>query len=620
MLVVPSDPPPTTAARYAPWVDLSFSRLPSVTSSGRSVLFISDRGGIPHPWSVPLDGGEPKRVFGGEERIEPVLASPDSEEAIFGVDAGGDEHWQLRWLLLKAGAEPVALTDDPKVIHNPGAWRGNGHFLYTSNRRDPRFFDAYEVDVRHPGQDRCLLQKDGWVSVRAARGDRALFTHNRTNLDADLFLLQGDTMHHLNPHEGELSVQGAALGKDAVYVGSNPGREFAALIRYKPGRSSHEFLREYPGDVELVEANPQGTQLALTVNRQGWSELHVYDLSTGEDRPLTSGPPGVVEGISWTPDGSKFVYDLSSMAEGKELYVRNVETGKEKRLTRAPVPLPARIPDPKLSQVRTEDGLQVPCWEYLPPHGAPLGTVLWLHGGPEAQARPIYQPTIGFLAAEGWRVVVPNVRGSAGYGRTYVHLDDVRKRMDSVRDLRDLARSLEKAGKGTWGKFGVIGGSYGGFLVLSALCTYPDAWGAGVDIVGISNFVTFLERTGPWRRKVREAEYGSLEADGEFLARISPLHHAEKIQAPLLVIHGSNDPRVPLHEAEQIVQNLQGRHRPVELLTYANEGHGLVRRENRIEAYARAADFFRAHLLSKPTPSRSAAEQAAEEARIYGGE
>ena len=193
-------------------------------------------------------------------------------------------------------------------------------------------------------------------------------------------------------------------------------------------------------------------------------------------------------------------------------------------------------------------------------------------------------------------MIQPNVRGSTGYGRKYVHLDDVRLRMDSVRDLSDLVTALVARGVAAPGKVGIVGGSYGGFMVLSAISTYPKLWGAAVDFVGIANFVSFLERTGVWRRKVREDEYGSLERDRDFLESISPIRHTDQIRCPLLVVHGANDPRVPVGEAEQIVAELTRRKVPVEYLRYENEGHGLVRRENRREAYARAAFFFASHL------------------------
>jgi dipeptidyl aminopeptidase/acylaminoacyl peptidase len=266
-------------------------------------------------------------------------------------------------------------------------------------------------------------------------------------------------------------------------------------------------------------------------------------------------------------------------------------------VTRSPTPLPGPAIEPSLHRISAEDGLEVPYWEYAPSSGTPRGTILSVHGGPEAQARPYFYSGIhSFLVSEGWRVIEPNVRGSTGYGRTYVHLDDVRRRMDSVRDLRDLVRALASEGKAPPGRVGVFGGSYGGFMVLAAITTYPELFSAAAEFFGIANFVTFLERTGPWRRKVREDEYGSLEHDREYLATISPIHHVDRIVAPLLVAHGDNDVRVPLEETEQIVAALKRRGVPVEFLRYANEGHGFSRLENQLDSYGRTVEFFDRYL------------------------
>jgi dipeptidyl aminopeptidase/acylaminoacyl peptidase len=193
-------------------------------------------------------------------------------------------------------------------------------------------------------------------------------------------------------------------------------------------------------------------------------------------------------------------------------------------------------------------------------------------------------------------VFVPNVRGSTGYGYEYQSLDDVRLRMDSVADLQHAVFYLRESGIADSRRIAVMGGSYGGFMVLSALTTYPDLWAAGVDIVGVANFVTFLENTGPWRRKLREAEYGSLENDREFLEQISPIRSVERISAPLFVVHGANDPRVPVGEAEQIVAALRERNVPVEYMRFEDEGHGLVKRANRLIAYPAIARFLDEHV------------------------
>jgi dipeptidyl aminopeptidase/acylaminoacyl peptidase len=234
--------------------------------------------------------------------------------------------------------------------------------------------------------------------------------------------------------------------------------------------------------------------------------------------------------------------------------------------------------------------------------------VVVVHGGPEGQYRPTFQPVAQYLAMAGFAVLAPNVRGSSGYGKSYMHLDDVRKRMDSVADLAYAAYWLRDTGGADPDRIAVYGGSYGGFMVLAALTTYPDLWAAGVDLVGIANFVTFLENTGPWRRHLREAEYGSLEHDRAFLEEISPINKVDRIRAPLLVIHGANDPRVPIGEAEQMVAHLKSLGRTVDFLRLDDEGHQIAKLKNKLRAYPMALDFLQQNLMGDSVRSRAAAE------------
>jgi dipeptidyl aminopeptidase/acylaminoacyl peptidase len=265
---------------------------------------------------------------------------------------------------------------------------------------------------------------------------------------------------------------------------------------------------------------------------------------------------------------------------------------------------PSELAAAELVQYPTFDGRQIPAFLFSPPDAKRDGSgsaVFFVHGGPESQSRAVFNPVIQFLANRGFNVIAPNVRGSSGYGKTYLKLDDIEKRMDSVKDLAAGAEWVVKAGLAHPKRIAVMGGSYGGFMVLAALTTNPELWAAGVDIVGIANFVTFMERTGPWRRKLREAEYGSLEHHRDLLEAISPIHKADRIVAPLFVVHGANDPRVPIHEAEQLVAKLTELDRPVEYHRYENEGHGLAKLPNKLDAYPKIADFLDRHLGAQQT-------------------
>jgi dipeptidyl aminopeptidase/acylaminoacyl peptidase len=587
--------------RLAQWLKVSHAFQPSVSNDGREILFLSDRSGLPQAWRTSVSGGTARRLSQSTERVGRVDASPSSPRAVLSRDAGGNEAWQLELIPLsragtRAASRARALTSDPKVMNLPFGWMEDGRrYLFSSNARDSRFFDVYSIDVDTRAPPEQIWSGDGWQMAAATRGDRILVLRYNTFLNVDLFLLDSGKSTHLNPHRDEVSVSSCAIGTDGVYVATNPGRELLALFRYPFDGSSPELVREFPGEVELVRAPPDGEALGVVVNRDGWSELHVLECRTGADRRLAIEPRGVITELEWFPDGNTYAIALS-WPNGSEIFLGHRTGGRIRRITQSPVRTPARVPDPRLRSVTAEDGLEIPYFEHRGGARSSRGVLLWVHGGPEGQARPGFDPALGFVLSEGWTVIQPNIRGSTGYGRTYVHLDDVRKRMDSIRDLRDIANALIRSGTARTGRIGIIGGSYGGFAVLSAITTYPDLWGAAVDFFGIANFVTFLERTAEWRRTQREAEYGSLKRDRAFLKSISPIHQLERVRTPLLVLHGRNDPRVPIGEAEQITAALQKMGRPVELLTFDNEGHGFVHRENQLESWNRSMNFMAKYL------------------------
>jgi Dipeptidyl aminopeptidases/acylaminoacyl-peptidases len=230
------------------------------------------------------------------------------------------------------------------------------------------------------------------------------------------------------------------------------------------------------------------------------------------------------------------------------------------------------------------------------PPTAGYPTIVDIHGGPESQRRPSFSSVRQYFLNHGYAVFEPNVRGSSGYGRTYSELDDVENRLDSVADIKSAVEWLSDYPEVDPDRVAVKGGSYGGFMVLSALTEYPELWAAGIDIVGIANFVTFLENTGDWRRSLREREYGSLEDDRAFLEEISPINNVESIQAPLFVLHGANDPRVPVDEARQIAEEAGEQGVPVRKLIFDDEGHGFSKRDNQIEAYSEIVEFLDTHV------------------------
>jgi dipeptidyl aminopeptidase/acylaminoacyl peptidase len=353
------------------------------------------------------------------------------------------------------------------------------------------------------------------------------------------------------------------------------------------------YLTPDDWDVEAVGLSTDGRHLLASRNVEGYSDLMLFS-GEGRRMPDLEVPEGIVGGFEFSQDSRRLAFTFVGPTRNPDVWVMDLPEGEPRQVTRSSTagiprstfrrPHPVRYP--------TFDGREIPALFYEPDaEKAPV--IINVHGGPEGQSRPVFAPVTQYLLHCGYAVFFPNVRGSTGYGKTYTHLDDVELRMDSVRDLAQAAEWLREKGHQ---RVAIMGGSYGGFMVLAALTEYPELWSAGVDIVGIANLVTFLENTGSYRRGLREPEYGSLEKDRALLESISPIHKAENIRAPLMVIHGKNDPRVPVGEAEQIVERVRENGGAVEYLLYENEGHGLAKLKNRLDAYPKIAAFLDEHL------------------------
>jgi len=546
--------------------------------------YLADVTGLLQLWRVAPDGIHEQLTFAGE-RVTAALPSPSDERWVIARDAGGDERHAL-FAVDPAGGPELALSDDPGAIHVPGAFSPDGsEVAFTHTGRNGVDFDVAVVGVDGGGR-RELAQPGGWSHVADWSEHGILVQRANTPFDHDLFLVDAESglLTHLTPHDGEVAYDSARLLADgSVLCACDAGGEFTRLALLRDGEEP-ELLTPDDGDVEGVVVDASRARRAWTVNRGGESEVWL-------DGTRVEGlPGGVVSALAFAPDGSLTITagppddstDVWTAAPAIARRTRSAVGGLDREGFVRPV----------LEEVESFDGLRIPYLRFGPA-GRPA--LCWVHGGPESQFRPQMAPVIQYLCAQGITVAAPNVRGSTGYGRTYHHLDDVERRLDSVSDLAALGRALAAESDAP---VGVMGGSYGGYMTMAAITEHPELWACAVNIVGIVNFVTFLERTGAYRRALREAEYGSLERDRDFLESISPIRKIDRIACPLLVIHGANDPRVPVSEAEQVVAALRARNAPVEYLRYEDEGHGITRLPNRLDCYPRVAAFLQRHLLA----------------------
>jgi prolyl oligopeptidase PreP (S9A serine peptidase family) len=536
-----------------------------------------------------------------------VAWNPSGAALLLGRDRGGDENTQLLALAPAPGAALQELTQAPTVRHLFGGFSRDGAAMYyASNARSPGDFDVYVRPLA--GEARRVFEAAGHHEGVALSDDggRVVVLEEHGSFNQDLYLVDVPTLarRHLTPHTGDVRFQNPHFTQDGhgLWVLTDHGREYLGLVWMDLSGEGVPPLRAVhtpEHDIDLLTVSLHGTTLVTVENVEGYSEVHTFRVAGQGLTELPRGqlPRGVVGAVTLSADGRWLFCALSVATSPDEVYRVEVSTGRSSRVTASDHAGLAEgaLVEPTLERVRSFDGLEVPLFLYRPRDlrpGERAPVVVHVHGGPEAQATPYFNPVIQYLVGHGYIVAAPNVRGSTGYGKRYAHLDDVALREDSVRDLSAVNRWLRGRPDVAPERIAVLGGSYGGYMTLAAITLDPELWAAACDIVGIANFRTFLERTASYRRALREAEYGSLARDGEVLDRVSPIHRVDRIRAPLFVIHGANDPRVPVTEAEQMVEALRARRHRVEYLRFENEGHGIFRRENRLRAYGELVRFF----------------------------
>ena len=574
-----------------------------------SLSFRMDTTGTPQLWTISEPGGWPTQRTFYEERVTFASPSPVRPETVFGMDEGGNERQRL--FRIDENGRIVTLTEaDAK--YRWGGWSSDGErFAYASNRRDRSVFDIYVQGHNETDSEAELVHEgSGWLSVAGWNSDdtRLLVHESRSNFDQDVYVLDIDSgeMTYLTDNAENHRYQSLSWGPDGegIYCCSDLGDETLSLVRIDAESGEVATVEEGGNwNVDGVAIDEETGRIVYSRNVEGYTELTVGELvdpttiEAGADPDI---PDGVAGGVSFDDGAERFTVTVTADTVNANVYVVDVSTGEATRWTHAPtggVPESTFVESERI-RYETFDDREIPGYlsvpADIPDGGAP--TVIDIHGGPESQRRPSFSAVKQYLLAHGYAVFEPNVRGSTGYGRSYAALDDVEKRMDSVADIETAATWLESHPAVDGDRLILKGGSYGGFMVLAAMTAYPGRWAAGIDIVGIANFVTFLENTGSWRRALREAEYGSLDEDREFLESISPINTIDQIDAPLFVVHGANDPRVPVGEAEQIADAAADAGVPVRTLIFEDEGHGLSKLDNRIEGYSAIVAFLDKHV------------------------
>ncbi len=582
--------------------------------SPKGQLLIATRfGDVDQLHVVEKAAGERRQITFLREPISDAAFSPDSSRTtfLFLKDVGGNENAQLYYQHL--GEPGAKLLTDGKSLNGGALWSNSGReAAFFSTARDGVSHDIDVVEPEAGALPHLVVTGDSaaWYPLDWSPDDRKLLVLKYVSIgEAYLYVVDLGTgqKREVDPVNAKVGIVGGKFSRDGqgVYMISNRDNEFAKLRYVNLFTAERTVLSEaIPWDIEELALSRDGHYLAYVSNEAGVGKLSVLDLRTHQDlTPPRLPSPGIIDHLSFDAEGKRLAFGFTAANLPCDAYVLEVANNRLEAWTHSEagavdtgkfvIPRVAQFPtfDRQEGRVRQE-----PAYVYEPAGGGPHPVLILLHGGPESQFRPGFDPWIQYVVNElGFAVVAPNIRGSSGYGKSYLALDNGMLRDDVVKDLGALIVWVGLQSSFDAKHVVVAGASYGGYLALTALANYGDRLIGGVDMAGITDFISFLTNTAPYRQNLRRAEYGD-ERDPDvraLLRRLSPLTNADRISRPLLVVHGKNDPRVPLSEAEQLVNRLRGRGAEVWYLQARDEGHGFRKKQNRDAYYRTFAQFLK---------------------------
>jgi dipeptidyl aminopeptidase/acylaminoacyl peptidase len=588
-----------------------------LSPDGSEVVYIANISGQYNLWKQPIDGGYPLQLtFYTEQAVRQVAWSPDGQTLLYAADRHGNEFYQLYAIPAKGG-EPNQLTDAPRVQHIIAQypWSPDGRSIaYLGNDRVPTDQDLL-VQEMVTGEVRRVLYDGGLYHPVAWSPNGMSFTavdiRSRTNTDIFLVSATDGSSRKLTEHSGEAMYIAGPWATDGsgFYLLTNGGREFLGLAFQAVSTNERAWVETPDWDIERhilpmfgILLVSDGRYLAWVVNEDGYSRLRIRDLHTGEMVPYDALPGGQILAMRMSRSGGKLALQLSTPGQAMEVFTVDIASGRTTQITYGMLGGidPEDMVKPELIRYPTHDGKQIPAFLYRPKRDGPFPVVLSIHGGPEAQERPIYAylGLYQYLLNRGIGVLAPNVRGSTGYGLSYQMLIHHDWGGDELKDFEAAVKYLHTLDWVDKKRIAVFGASFGGFAALSCVSRLPDYWAAGVDLFGPSNLVTFAKTVPPiWKRFVAQM-VGDPETDADFLMSRSPVSYVDRIKTPLYVMQGANDPRVVKAESDQIVEKLRERGVDVKYDVFEDEGHGFTKRENELKALGNVARFLEAQLLA----------------------
>jgi dipeptidyl aminopeptidase/acylaminoacyl peptidase len=572
------------------------------------ILFHSNESGIFNAYTVPVTGGKPTALTQSKETTQSVSYFPDDDRILYTRDQGGNEnnHLYVRGL---DGAERD-LSPGDKLKAQFGGWRPDGKFFYVlTNERDPKTFDLYRYDAKTYART-MMYKNEKILDVQAVSRDEKWIALNKTNttIDSDIYLfdVSRGELKHITPHQGNVQYDAQTFDPQSkrLFLRSDEGSEFTSIRTYDLASGAMREHEKANWDVAFTYFSRDGRYRVTGVNEDGRTTVRVVE-GAGENPVKLEGiPEGEIRTVRFSNSGKKIAFYVNGDRSPSDLYVYDVAARKATRLTNALNPeIDAEdLVDTQVVRFKSFDGMVIPSIYYKPQVASPqnkVPAVLLVHGGPGGQSTRGYSSLAQFLANHGYAVLAINNRGSSGYGKTFFAADDQKHGREPLWDCVEAKTFLASLGHVDPEKIGIMGGSYGGYMVLAALAFRPETFKVGVDIFGVSNWLRTLESIPPYWESFRLALYqeiGNPATQRDMLIAASPLFHAKEIRKPLYVVQGANDPRVIKPESDEIVEAVKKNGVPVEYVVFPDEGHGFSKKANTTKAYQSILEFLDKYL------------------------
>jgi len=582
----------------------------SFSADEKSMLFHSNKSGIFNVYAIPVSGGSPKQLTNStKESTYAVSYFPADDRFLYRYDKGGNENEHL--YLHELDGKERDLTPGDKTKARFLDWsHDRKSFFFSTNTRDARYFDIFEMSLADL-KPKLIYKDETGYDFGAISDDKKFIAFGKAGgspADSDIYLYNTATkeMKNITPHQGDVANSPEAFDPKSKYLYflSNEGDEFMYVARYDLKDGKREVVEKAPWDVSYTYFSRNGKYRVVATNEDARTKIKIYEGETKTLVPLPVLPDGDITGVNISPGETQMAFYHDGSRSPANLFVYDFGSKKLTKLTESlnPEIASADLVESRVIRYKSFDGIEIPAILYTP-HGAnpekKLPAIVRVHGGPGGQARMPYNPSVQYLVNHGYVVLDVNNRGSSGYGKTFFVADDGKHGREPLWDCVEAKKYLKSLGYVDETKIGIMGGSYGGYMVLAALAFKPEEFGAGVDIFGVSNWVRTLQSIPPYweaQRKSLYKEIGDPEKQADMLKEISPLFHADKIAKPLIVLQGANDPRVIKPESDEIVEAIKKKNGVVEYVVFDNEGHGFTKKANEIRAYKAILDFLDKYL------------------------